>query len=154
MESSNEKHRIRIETWKNMKQVTDSFSLCTKSYCEYCPDFSAYSESADITTFSDLPNRKELHVIRCAHADKCEKIWMRMKAEMEAQREKSEKVQREVRGCKDKRPENGADSDNGQSDGGADRISDVREKENQGVVSESNKGGWRERVMRHFLRGH
>lgn len=76
------------------------------------------------------------------------------KAEMEAKREKAEKVQCDVRERKGERTENGADSDNGQPDGSADRIPDVREKENQSVICESNKGGWRERVLQHFLRVH
>lgn len=135
-------------------QITNSFSLNVKDYCEYCPYFSPCAETLDITTIADLPNRRAIHVIGCIEAERCEKIRERMKAEMEAQREKAEKVQREVRGCENKRPENGADSDNGQPDGGENRIPDVREKENKGIVIESDKGGWRERVMQHFLRGH
>lgn len=135
-------------------RVTDSINLCIEDYCEYCPDFRAYSESLDITTIGDLPKYKSVHSIRCENADKCEAIRKRMKEEMEAQREEAEKVQCNVRGCENERSENGTDSDNGQPDGGENRISDVREKENKGVVIESDKGGWRERVMQHFLRGH
>ncbi len=135
-------------------QVTDSINLRVEDYCEYCPDFRAYSESLDITTIGDLPKRKAVHVIMCENAEKCEAIRKRVKEEMEAAREKPEKVQREVRECKDERPEDGSDSDNGQPDGGENCIPDVREKEDQGAVIESNKRGWRESVMQHFLRGH
>lgn len=76
------------------------------------------------------------------------------KAKMGAKREKTEKVQSDVRERKDERTENGDDSDNGQPNGSADRIQDVWKKENQSVIGESNKGGWRERVMQHFLRVH
>ncbi len=75
---------------------------------------------------------------------------------MEAQREKSEKVQSDVRGCENKESENGADSDNGQSDGGKTRISDVRKEENQSDISESDKGRcegkWQDRLKDSFLR--
>ena len=73
---------------------------------------------------------------------------------MKRKREKTEKVQSDVRERKDERTENGDDSDNGQPNGSADRIQDVWKKENQSVIGESNKGGWRERVMQHFLRVH
>ncbi len=93
-------------------QITNSFSLNVKDYCEYCPDFSPCAETLDITTIADLPNRKAIHVIGCMDAERCEKIRERMKAEMEAQREEAEKVQCNVRGCENERSENGADSDN------------------------------------------
>ena len=134
--------------------ITESFSLNVKDYCEYCPDFSPRSENLDITTIEALPRRKAIHAITCINSDQCEQIRERMKAEREAQREKSEKVQRDVRGCENKGSENGTDSDNGQSDGGKTRVSDVRQEENQSGISESNKGRWQERLMKHFLRGH
>ena len=135
-------------------KITESFSLNVKDYCEYCPDFSPCSESLDITMIEDLPKRKSIHVIKCLNADQCEQIRESVKREMEAQREKSKKVQSDVRGCENKGSENGADSDNGQSDGGKTRVSDVRQEENQSGISESNKGRWQERLMKHFLRGH
>lgn len=135
-------------------QITDSINLRVEDYCEYCPDFRAYSESIDITVLADLPKHKAVHVIKCENADRCEAIRKKVKEEMEAKREKAEEVQCDVRGRKDKDAESGADSDNGQSDGGADCISDVRKKENQSSVSDSDKSGWRERMMQHFLRGH
>lgn len=134
--------------------ITESFSLNVKDYCEYCPDFLACSESLDITTLEDLPKRKAIHVIKCLNADQCEQIRESVKREMEAQREKSEKVQSDVRGCENKGSENGADSDNGQSDGGKTRISDIRQEENQCAIVKSDKGGWQEKLMRRFLRGH
>lgn len=135
-------------------QITNSFSLNVKDYCEYCPDFSPCAETLDITTIEDLPNRKAIHVIGCMYADHCEKIRERMKAEMEAQREEAEKVQCNVRGCENERSENGTDSDNGQSDGGETCLSDVRQEENQSRIVKSDKGGWRAKMMSHFLRGH
>lgn len=77
-----------------------------------------------------------------------------MKAEMEVQREEAEKVQRDVRGSENKEPENGTDSDNGQSDGGKTGISDIRQKEDQCAIVKSHKGGWQEKLMKHFLRDH
>lgn len=138
---------------KSLK-VTDSFSLCVDDYCEYCPDFSPCAETLDITTIADMPKRKAIHVIGCIEAERCEKIRERMKAEMEAQREEAEKVQSNVRGCENERSENGADSDNGQSDGGETCLSDVRRKENQSRIIKSDKGGWQAKMMSHFLRGH
>lgn len=135
-------------------EKTESFSLSVKDYCEYCPDFSAFSENIDITTLGDLPLHKAIHVIKCADADRCERVRAKMKAKMEAKREETEKVQGNVRGCENERPEDGADSDNGQSDGGETCIPDVRGKENQRYIIESNKRGWRESVMQHFLRSH
>ncbi len=134
--------------------ITPSFYLNLKSYCEYCTDFSACSESLDITTLEDLPNHKALHVIECEYAERCERVRERIKAEMEAQSEESEKVQCNVRGFENERAENRTDSNNGQLDGGETGIPDVREKEDQGSIIESYKGGWRERMMSHFLRGH
>lgn len=107
-------------------EKTESFSLNVKGYCEYCPDFAPYSDNIDITTLGDLPEHRVLHVIKCEDADKCELIRARMKAEMEAKREESKEVQGNVRGCENERPENGADPDNGQPDGGETCISDVR----------------------------
>lgn len=75
-------------------------------------------------------------------------------ADMEAQREEDEKVQSNVRGCENERSENGTDSDNGQLDGGETCVSDVRQEENQSRIVKSDKGGWQERMMSHFLRGH
>lgn len=135
-------------------RITDSFSLNVRGYCEYCPDFSPCSENLDITTIEDLPNRKAIHAIRCMYADYCERIRERMKEEAEAQSEESEKVQCNVRGFENERAENGTDSDNGQLDGGETGIPVVREKEDQGGIIEINTGGWRERMMSHFLRGH
>lgn len=135
-------------------KVTNSFSLNVKDYCEYCPDFSPCAETLDITTIDDLPNRKAIHVIGCMYADHCEKIRERMKAEMEAQREEAEKVQRNVRGCENERSEDGTDSDNGQSDGGETCVSDVRQEENRSRIVKSDKGGWRAKMMSHFLRVH
>lgn len=79
-----------------------------------------------------------------------------MKAEMEAEREETGKVQSNVRGCENERPEDGADSDNGQPDGGETCISDVREKENQSYIIESDKrrGIWRVRFLGRFLKRH
>ena len=136
---------------KSLK-VTDSFSLCVDDYCEHCPDFSPCTVSIDITTIADLPNHKVLHTIKCVDADKCEQIRERMKAEMEAQREEAEKVQCNVRGCKNERSENGTDSDNGQPDGGETCLSDVRREENQSGVSKGGKGRWRDRLRDLFLR--
>ena len=133
-------------------QITNSFSLNVKDYCEYCPDFSPCAETLDITTIADLPNRKAIHVIGCIEAERCEKIRERMKAEMEAQREKAEKVQCNVRGCENERSENGTDSDNGQSDSGETCLSDVRQEENQSGVSKGGKGRWKDRLRDLFLR--
>lgn len=133
-------------------QITNSFSLNVKDYCEYCPDFSPCAETLDITTIADLPNRKAIHVIGCMDAERCEQIRERMKAEMEAQREETEKVQCNVRGCENERSENGADSDNGQSDGGETCLSDVRREENQSGVSKGGKGRWQDRLRDLFLR--
>ena len=137
-----------------MEKITDSFSLDVREYCEYCPDFNPYSDNIDITTLGDMPNQRVLHVIKCMDADKCELIRARMKAEMEAQREKPEKVQCDIRGCENKESENGADSDHGQSDGGETGISDIRAEENQCNLSESDKGRWQDRLLHRFLRGH
>ena len=134
--------------------ITESFSLNVKDYCEYCPDFSPRSENLDITTIADLPRRKAIHAITCINSDQCEQIRENVKREMEAQREKSEKVQCDVRGCENKGSENGTDSNNGQSDGIKTRISDIRQEENQSNISESDKRRWQERLMKYFLRGH
>ena len=141
-------------------KITESFSLNVKDYCEYCPDFSPCSENLDVTTIEDLPNRKAIHAITCLYADQCNQIRNRMKVEMEKQHEKSEKSEKSekihsnVRGCENKGSENGTDSDNGQSDGGKARVSDIRQKENQCAIVKSDKGGWREKLMKHFLRWH
>lgn len=132
--------------------VTESFSLDVKGYCEYCPNFTPYSDNIDITTLDDLPNNRTLHVIKCEDADKCELIRARMKAEMEAKREETEKVQCNVRGCENERPENGTAPDNGQSDGGETGVSDVREKEDQCNISKGGKGRWQDRLRDLFLR--
>lgn len=130
-------------------QITNSFSLNVKDYCEYCPDFSPCVETLEFATIGD---RKARHVICCTDADKCEKFRERMKAEMEALREEAEKVQCNVRGCENERSENGTDSDNGQSDGGETCLSDVREEENQSGVSKGGKGRWQDRLRDLFLR--
>lgn len=135
-------------------KITESFSLDVKDYCEFCPYFRPYSDNVEVTTFGDLPSHKVFHYIKCEDADKCERLQARMRAEMEAQRENSEKVQSDDRGCENKGLENGADSDNGQPDGIETRISDVRQEENQSGIGESNKGRWQERLMKRFMRWH
>lgn len=48
-----------------------------KDYCAFCPDFEPDVEKVDITVMMDK-TQKVLTIIRCEHAEKCERMYERI----------------------------------------------------------------------------
>ncbi len=70
----------------------NGIDLRVKEYCAFCPDFEADVEKVDITVMMDK-TQKVLTTIRCENAEKCERLYERIK---EVNIEAAEMVQRGV----------------------------------------------------------
>lgn len=59
-------------------RMDNGMELRVKDYCAFCPDFEADVDKMDVTVLADK-TQKVLTTIRCEHAEKCERIYGRIR---------------------------------------------------------------------------